>query len=124
MTKDTLRIDLDLWQALPEAKQLVAGGLGIRFEVEGQQIKLPAFAVKQGDTVYAYLNQCAHVAMEMDWQAGQFFDFDQQYIMCATHGALYEPATGVCVAGPCVGKQLKPLELRQIDGIIYAPRRL
>ena len=73
------------------------GGSGLRFEVQG----LPAFAVKYQGQVHAYLNQCAHVAMEMDWQAGQFFDFDAQYLMCATHGALLRTAhcLGVCLAG-------------------------
>ncbi len=126
--------DASLWQALPNANELLDGGIGVRFEVQTNQATnnqapaatqasmLPAFAVKHGGQVYAYLNQCAHVAMEMDWQAGQFFDFDAQYIMCATHGALYEPATGRCIAGPCVGKQLKPIALHYYDKTLYASR--
>ena len=30
---------------------------------------------------------------------------------CSTHGALYEPDTGRCTAGPCVGDRLTPLPL-------------
>jgi nitrite reductase/ring-hydroxylating ferredoxin subunit len=113
-------MNTELWQALPDADMLEDGGSGLRFEVQG----LPAFAVKHHGQVHAYLNQCAHVAMEMDWQAGQFFDFDAQYLMCATHGALYEPSTGLCVAGPCVGKQLKPIALQYYDHTLYASRQL
>jgi nitrite reductase/ring-hydroxylating ferredoxin subunit len=62
--------------------------------------------------------------MEMDWQAGQFFDFDAQYLMCATHGALYEPATGLCIAGPCIGKSLEPVPIVFYDNTLYARRTL
>lgn len=125
--------DASLWQVLPNASALQDGGVGLRFEVHAHEVahnqiahntppSLPAFAVKHGGQVYAYLNQCAHIAMEMDWQAGQFFDFDAQYIMCATHGALYEPNTGRCIAGPCEGKLLKPVKLHFYDNTLYASR--
>ncbi len=110
----------DQWQPLVGAELLVDGGQALRFEItHGTQV-LPAFAIRYEGVVYAYLNQCAHVAMEMDWQPGQFFDFDQRFIMCATHAALYEPATGLCVDGPCIGKQLKPVALHLDNGHYYA----
>jgi nitrite reductase/ring-hydroxylating ferredoxin subunit len=30
------------------------------------------------------------------------------HIICSTHGALFRPDNGQCVAGPCVGRSLKP----------------
>jgi len=36
--------------------------------------------------------------------------------MCYTHGALYEPATGLCIAGPCKGEALYRLPVRVDDG--------
>jgi hypothetical protein len=33
-----------------------------------------AFAIRYKGVVYAYLNRCSHVPMEMDYQAGRFFD--------------------------------------------------
>ena len=117
-------VNSELWQALPQVATLENGGGGVRFELKHGDATMPAFAVKFQDQTYAYLNQCAHVAMEMDWQAGQFFDFDQRFIMCSTHAALYEPDTGLCVDGPCVGKQLKPVALRLDQGTYYAPQRI
>ncbi len=117
-------IDLTVWQPLPAVCVLNDGGEGVRFEVKQGERSLPAFAVKFDGKPYAYLNQCAHIAMEMDWQPGQFFDFDQRFIMCATHAALYEPSTGVCVGGPCTGKQLRPVALRLDNGMYYAPQQL
>jgi nitrite reductase/ring-hydroxylating ferredoxin subunit len=117
-------IDPTAWQALPSVTSLQDGGEGVRFELKHAQTTLPAFAVKYDGKAYAYLNQCAHIAMEMDWQPGQFFDFDQRFIMCATHAALYEPSTGLCVGGPCTGKRLKPVALRLDNGMYYAPQRI
>ena len=109
------------WQPIGTTKDLADAGLGLRFEIQvrGGQT-MPAFAVRYQGQPYAYLNQCAHVAMELDWQPGHFFDGDCRYLMCATHAALYEPATGRCVAGPCAGKQLTPLKLKELNGTLYA----
>ncbi len=83
-------------------------GTGVRFCVRraGGEV-LAAFAIRYQGQVHAYLNRCAHKLTELDWEAGQFFDADRRYLVCATHGALYEPDTGVCVAGPCRGARLE-----------------
>ena len=65
------------------------------------------FAVRYRGEVYAYLNRCAHVPMEMDYQPNRFFDISGQWLMCATHGAMYSPSSGVCRAGPCRGGLIK-----------------
>ena len=36
---------------------------------------------------------------------------DGRALICSTHGALYEPDTGLCTAGPCAGDRLTPLPL-------------
>lgn len=124
MTHIADTIDPAAWQALPAVASLQDGGEGVRFDLKHGAMSLPAFAVKYDGKAYAYLNQCAHIAMEMDWQPGQFFDFDQRFIMCATHAALYEPSTGLCIGGPCIGKRLKPVALRLDNGTYYAPQRI
>jgi len=64
---------------------------------------VPAFAIRFGGRAFAYLNRCAHVAMELDWQPGLFFDFDAESLLCSTHGAFYDPVTGACRGGACIG---------------------
>jgi nitrite reductase/ring-hydroxylating ferredoxin subunit len=81
--------------------------------VDGEQ---PAFAVRYNGTVYAYVNRCAHVPVEMDYEHGAFFDYSKLYLICATHGAMYLPHTGVCVMGPCKGKRLKAVAVVERDG--------
>jgi nitrite reductase/ring-hydroxylating ferredoxin subunit len=39
----------------------------------------------------------------MDFQPDRFFDATGQWLMCATHGAVYEPQSGACKGGPCRG---------------------
>ena len=121
---DQLTPDHAIWQLVGNAAQLTDGGMGLRFEVQSGAATLPAFVVQYDGSPAAFLNQCAHVAMEMDWQHGQFFDLDQRFLMCATHGALYEPDTGVCVAGPCTGAQLTPIPLQLQHGQLYAAQRI
>ncbi len=55
----------------------------------------------------AYRNRCAHVAFDLDMGTGQFWSAKLGRIYCRTHGACYEPRTGICDRGPCVGRRLE-----------------
>lgn len=101
------------------ASDVVEGGHGVRFEVNRAGETLPAFAVRYDGAVHAYLNQCAHISIELDWAHGQFFDFSGLYLICSTHGATYVPDTGLCVRGPCKGARLQKLLIAEIDGSVY-----
>ena len=92
---------------------------GIRFDLDERQPGTTGFVVRFEEKPYAYVNRCAHVAVELDWQEGEFFDADARYLMCATHGALYNPVTGYCLAGPCRGAALEKLPIEERDGHIY-----
>lgn len=76
------------------------------------------FAIRFEGQVHAYLNQCAHVPMEMDYQPNQFFDTSGQWLICATHGALYSPETGQCRGGPCRSGLIK-IAVSERDACIY-----
>ncbi|MBM3343762.1 MAG: Rieske 2Fe-2S domain-containing protein [Betaproteobacteria bacterium] len=97
---------------------LEEGAKGVRFKVRSGDGDAPAFAVRFCGKVYAYINRCAHVPVELDWEDGAFFDYSKLYLICATHGAMYLPESGVCVAGPCAGKRLTPLSVEERDGQI------
>ena len=64
---------------------------------------------------FAYINRCPHVGISLDWVDNQFFSVDRRYLMCANHGAVFEPPTGECIWGPCAGLALQKLEL-EIEG--------
>ncbi len=95
---------------------LIERGKGVRFTVDYQGESRPAFAIRFDGRVYAYLNSCAHIQVELDWLEAEFFDQSKLYLICATHGATYEPNSGYCVLGPCRGKKLVSLPVRERDG--------
>ena len=49
-----------------ESAALEDGGLGVRFPVEVRGRAVSAFVVRYAGSVHGYLNQCAHVPMEID----------------------------------------------------------
>jgi len=70
---------------------------------------LPVILVRGGGTVRAYLNSCPHAGVRLDWRPDDFLDYTGDYLLCSMHGALFEPSTGTCVAGPCRGARLVEL---------------
>ncbi len=95
------------------------GGAGMRFEIDYRGEHAPAFIVRFGGRVHAYLNRCAHLPMELDWSAGAFFDADAHHLVCSTHGAAYAADTGQCLGGPCDGTPLVRLAAEERDGNVY-----
>ncbi len=69
--------------------ELVEGGKGIRFEMDRDGEKLPAFAVRHEGCVHAYLNRCAHIGVELDWMPGEFRDDSGLYLRSAPHTGRY-----------------------------------
>jgi nitrite reductase/ring-hydroxylating ferredoxin subunit len=70
------------------------------------------FVVRFGDQIFAYQNHCAHLGHQLNWMPDSFLTKDRRNIICASHGALYEIDSGLCIAGPCLGKTLHPVEVR------------
>ena len=98
---------------------LADGERGVRFEVGRDTLPRPAFAVRFRGRVYAYVNECRHQATELDWDHGEFFDATRLYLICASHGAAYEPESGRCVLGPCRGARLQSVAVIERDGNIF-----
>ena len=107
------------WLRVCSSAALVDRGEGVRFEVQVGGRPLPAFVIRHDGRVHAYLNQCAHVPVELDWQPGRFFDDEGQFLICATHGATYRPNDGLCVAGPCRGRRLRGLDCTEHSGNVW-----
>jgi nitrite reductase/ring-hydroxylating ferredoxin subunit len=103
-------------QVICPSESLEEGGAGVRFTIVVAGEEVPAFAVRYGGEAHAYENRCAHVPVQLDWEPGAFFDHAGLYLVCATHGATYEPETGRCIAGPCKGRRLRKLTVAERDG--------
>jgi nitrite reductase/ring-hydroxylating ferredoxin subunit len=105
--------------ALCPSTELVERGDAHVFDVLHFREPARAFVLRFDGRLVAYLNRCLHVPTEMDWQYGQFLDGDKEYILCATHGASYEPLTGRCAGGPCGRGKLTAMDVEERDGQVY-----
>lgn len=102
------------------SEALVDGGTGVRFRRRSRAgFEEGGFVVRHRGRLHGFVNRCPHAGTELDWNPGEFFDEGAVYLICSTHGALFEPKNGNCVAGPCRGASLQPLEIGERDGQVY-----
>ena len=69
--------------------------------------------------VYAYANACAHLGHPLNFAPDRFFTPDQKFLLCGSHGAMFEPDTGLCIGGPCLGATLRALDCRVKGNLIF-----
>lgn len=67
-------------------------------------------ALRRQGEVRLFLNRCPHRGIELDWVPGVFLAVDGHHLQCATHGALFDPLTGLCISGPCTGDALETFD--------------
>ena len=79
-----------------------------------------AFLIYFNQQCYAYENSCPHTGVNLNWKDEQFFSVDGLFLQCCVHGALFEPDTGRCVRGPCLGQSLKPVKIMNKNGSIFS----
>jgi nitrite reductase/ring-hydroxylating ferredoxin subunit len=106
-------------QFLCRSDELVERGKGMLFDVMLWRQPARAFALRIDGNAVAYINRCAHVPTELDWNPGEFLDAERNTIVCAVHGAQYAPATGHCLGGPCGRSRLMTVALSERDGVVH-----
>lgn len=74
--------------------------------------------MRRGNEVFGYVNHCPHAGHPLNRQPDQFLSPDRTVIMCSSHGALYDIASGACIAGPCAARGITPLPLRLEAGLV------
>ncbi|MBK8323284.1 MAG: Rieske 2Fe-2S domain-containing protein [Betaproteobacteria bacterium] len=99
-------------EGLPE------GGKGARFAWPPAGGEGKGFVVRFAGEARAFVNRCPHLGVELDWEPGEFFEETGLYLVCSTHGAIFEPSTGLCVAGPCRGARLEAIAVEERDGLV------
>lgn len=77
---------------------------------------------RDGDQVRAWLNICPHAGRRLDWAPGQFLKSKDGLLVCAAHGASFELGAGQCVAGPCRGEALRPIDVVLRDDGVWLAR--
>jgi nitrite reductase/ring-hydroxylating ferredoxin subunit len=84
---------------------------------------LQGFVIRYRDALHAYENKCLHWPIPLDFGDGEFYYEKIDRIVCKNHGAEYDPATGICDAGPCQGEALTrfPVILDGGDALVTVP---
>lgn len=95
-------------------------GMTKKFRLRCKGKTVEGLLVGYEGNILAYVNRCRHIPLSMDWVDNHFFTEDKRYLICANHGATYEPATGECVWGPCFGAFLRGLPVEVSRGKIRA----
>ncbi len=90
----------------------VPSGASAKFRLRWRGGDVEGFVVNFDGRFHAYVNRCAHAGTPLDWWPNEFFTDDGRLLVCATHGALFQPDTGRCAGGPCAGGALWPLTVR------------
>jgi nitrite reductase/ring-hydroxylating ferredoxin subunit len=108
---------LDLERVICRVEDLETQGARA-FTIGGGRWPLRGLVVRSGSGVHGYLNTCPHAGHPLDLIPGRFLTADGSLLLCASHGALFEKSTGLCVAGPCAGRALTPLALELRAGFV------
>lgn len=103
----------NIWKTVCQRAELAQGAF-VEFKVGN----FDGFVFLRDDTLRAYVNRCPHLGIGLNWMPGRFMDLDNCFLQCSTHGALFAPDTGLCIAGPCQGDQLTALAVQDLAGTI------
>ena len=76
--------------------------------------------VRRDGQLYVYINFCPHQGKSLDWNPGEFLNYDKTKIICEAHGAVFNIEDGICIGGPCHGEGLMPVAVEIRDGAVYA----
>ena len=101
----------------------LAPGAVKKFWLICDSYRVNCFLVNHQGSFHAYVNSCRHLVTPLDFVRYQFFSEDGRHLVCATHGAVYEPDTGLCVDGPCKGLSLHvlPVSVESDQVIVGCP---
>lgn len=88
------------------------------FAVELDGGRAAVFVVRRGGEVFAYVDSCPHAGAPLEMEPDRFLDLTGTEILCSLHGARFALESGLCVAGPCRGRRLRPYPIRVSHGTI------
>lgn len=89
------------------------------FDTEGAG-QATVFVLRRGSALRAWRDACPHLGTPLPWRRDAYLDASGRHIVCAAHGALFDPLTGVCSLGPCLGDALTPVAIEEHpDGSLH-----
>jgi nitrite reductase/ring-hydroxylating ferredoxin subunit len=109
--------DIDLERVICRLSDL--GDAGARgFTMGRGDWPLRGFVVRTQDGVRGYVNRCPHAGHPLNLGPNRFLTPGGELILCASHGALFDRESGLCIAGPCGGQSLTSVPLTIESGFV------
>lgn len=96
----------------------IAEGQARGFVFGAGSTRQAVFVLRHDGAIHAYRNACPHQGTPLEMVADEFFNRERSLLLCRTHGALFRPADGYCVAGPCAGRSLTPAPVRLVNDML------
>lgn len=74
----------------------------------------PVLVTRVNGAPHAFLNRCPHARWPLERFDGRFLFSPDGSLVCAAHGAVFDPETGACRGGPGRGEGLVPVDLSAV----------
>ncbi|MED5303729.1 MAG: Rieske (2Fe-2S) protein [Candidatus Thermoplasmatota archaeon] len=103
--------------AILQSSDLSMGGV-MMVEIPENEDKLTALILRTNSGVYGWLNACPHDGRSLCQDPVYLFSRKSGLIQCMHHQATFDPESGVCEDGPCVGEKLREVTTVEKDGQI------
>lgn len=108
---------------LVRSERIENRGPAFLFKVIKNSQIFPAFAIRFGSRLRAYLNVCPHMGLRLNRDSNNLFHAENGYLFCRAHGAGFDAQTGKSVIGPCQGHGLIALDIEEMDGSVFYPKQ-
>ncbi|WP_262503950.1 Rieske (2Fe-2S) protein [Sphingosinithalassobacter sp. CS137] len=96
----------------------IPDGSARNYVLEMRAGRFHGFIVRQGESVYGYVDRCPHQGLPLAQQLDRYVTDAGDRIFCSWHGATFAIDDGRCLGGPCTGSRLTPWPIAVEDGII------
>ena len=88
--------------------------------IRGENKYLPGIIVyKEKASIHVWGNDCPHANLSLDLIEGKVQSKNND-LLCANHGAKFNPETGECFKGPCKNSFLKAFPFKIINDYLIA----
>ncbi len=104
------------------SEQIQSRGDGYTFDIAVDGVPVNAFIIRFRGELHGYVNRCPHIpedSVNLDKPDGKFFDRMGKHLQCRRHSALFDPASGACVRGPCRGSSLTKIDVVERAGSVF-----
>jgi nitrite reductase/ring-hydroxylating ferredoxin subunit len=88
------------------------------FVFRRDQALFAGFVLRRGEDLIGYIDRCPHAGTPLAMLPDRYLTREGDLILCSTHGALFRPEDGLCIAGPCAGRALWPWPVAAVDGAV------